>query len=318
MRIKFLSGKYPADALSTKICDSLAAVVFPRDGRSRLRGISKGWDHPNIAREYEIFARACPLYHEMASSLVLKIVGGEDRRLVDLGAGTGISTLEMLQNVHPDSVVWAVDPSEAMLSRAREDIRDSRVRWLVGDIQALVESRGTGWVDSLLANGAIWLEPQPELFFRQVYDILASKGSFGCTLPAEYLGDIEHLLSPEARSFAKVLDSIRRAAVGKKKFVHDHGAPEPNADAAFPVTAEGVAWLLRGIGFEKVSLQREETLVTADDRARWYALPPILDAWLPGVEAAGRAAAIRELFARVSVLPPFRLSWVSIWAEKGP
>jgi len=281
-----------------------------------LRHLKKGWEFPGTVRNYEIFVRSCPLYTEMASALASHCVREDDRVIVDLGAGTGINTLSILNRMNPQAQLWSVDPSEAMLSRARSRVQDPRVSWLVGDSGVLHDLKGKGWVDSFLANASVWMDVDANLLFSRVAEMLNSGGIMGCTIPAEYLGEIHHLLSPEARAFSEVLDGIRRAAKSKQERSATHEVQEELCGGNFPTSSLELKELLEELGFGGFSFYREETIVTAEDRARWYALPPILAAWIPDATEAVRAAAVRELFARTRVLPPIRMVWLAFWAWK--
>ena len=281
-----------------------------------MRHLQKGWDKPETVRDYEIFIRSCPLYREMASSLADRCVGERQRVLVDLGAGTGINTVEILDRMHPGAQLWSVDPSELMLARARSQIKDPRVRWLVGDSGVLADMRSGRWVDAFLANASAWMDPDPDILFQRVADMLNPGGVFGCTLPAEYLGEIHYLVTPEARAFSSVLHSIRSAAISQQSRQNDDEVQGDLRGENFPTSFEDLRARLEVLGFGSVGAQRDDTIVTAEDRARWYSLPPVLGTWLPGANEAARAAAVRELFARTSVLPPVRMGWLTVWARK--
>jgi SAM-dependent methyltransferase len=275
----------------------------------------KGWDQPGTARDFDIFARSCPLYSEMASNLTLRCVTGRERTLVDLGAGTGVNTAAIVVRMHPEARLWAVEPSEVMLSKARRHVLDPRVRWLVGDSAVLRELKGGAWVDVCLANASAYMDLEPDRLLKRVAEMLKPGGIFGCTIRAEYLGEIHHLITPEARAFAEVLDSIRHAAESRNNGVCE--AREAPTGGNFPATCDALSERLRGLGFRQVVFERDDTIMTAEDRARWYALPPIRDAWIPHASESAKAAAVRELFARTRALPPLRMCWISVWAKKG-
>ena len=58
---------------------------------------------------------------------------GPDEVVLDVGCGTGNLTLALLEKLSDAGRVVAVDISPAMLAKAREKVRDSRVSWHVGD-----------------------------------------------------------------------------------------------------------------------------------------------------------------------------------------
>jgi SAM-dependent methyltransferase len=58
------------------------------------------------------------------------------KRWLDLGCGTGALTEAILAHVQPQEV-WAVDSSEGYLAFARRRVRDDRIRFRLGNAQAL-------------------------------------------------------------------------------------------------------------------------------------------------------------------------------------
>ena len=58
----------------------------------------------------------------------------QPKRMIDLGCGTGVLTVELVQ---PGREVIGVDPAEAMLAIARSRPGGDRVRWIRGDATAI-------------------------------------------------------------------------------------------------------------------------------------------------------------------------------------
>jgi trans-aconitate methyltransferase len=75
---------------------------------------------------------------------------------LDVGCGTGALTETMLGRASPTQV-HGIDPSEGYLALAREQVRDPRARFDVGDARHLsVESARYGAVVSALVSISFW------------------------------------------------------------------------------------------------------------------------------------------------------------------
>jgi trans-aconitate methyltransferase len=82
--------------------------------------------------------------------------GAVPRRVLDVGAGTGILT-EMLAREWPEALIEAVELSPAMVSVARMKSRCRRVRWTAGDIRTAAVQ---GPFDLIASSSALhWVQP---------------------------------------------------------------------------------------------------------------------------------------------------------------
>jgi len=76
-------------------------------------------------------------------------------RVLDLGAGTGLSTLFLLKRF-PDARVTLLDFSEEMLSVARERFRDNpNINYVVGDYRFLLLDESLGRLSSGIPGGSV-------------------------------------------------------------------------------------------------------------------------------------------------------------------
>lgn len=84
------------------------------------------WDFEGAAQDYDVLvAGPSPLYAryaEVLDSIVRLCHAGPGKRVLDIGTGTGNLALRCLQR---GARVVALDPSEAMLARARTKLRDT-------------------------------------------------------------------------------------------------------------------------------------------------------------------------------------------------
>lgn len=80
-------------------------------------------------------------------------------RWLDVGCGTGALSQTILEQAAP-ALVKGIDPSEDYIAYAREQVRDRRVSFLVGDARALPV--GTGEYDAVVSGLALNFVPRPE------------------------------------------------------------------------------------------------------------------------------------------------------------
>src|SRR6185437_15896521 len=94
-----------------------------------------------------VFAEHAHAYHEQRRRIVpcfdafygtavevLGLRGGAVKRVLDLGAGTGLMTRAVLSR-YPGAEVVLVDGAHEMLDRAREQLADARARFVVADLR---------------------------------------------------------------------------------------------------------------------------------------------------------------------------------------
>lgn len=123
---------------------------------------------------------------------------GPGRRLLDLGCGTGRWTLPLVQRTGCHAV--GVDNSPEMLERARSKDRESRVTWVLGDVERL-EVEPESFDCALMSLMMHHLENHLAAF-HGVFRALRSGGVFLIrqgTLE-QIQDDVVHRLFPEALS----------------------------------------------------------------------------------------------------------------------
>ena len=273
------------------------------------------WDRIETATAYARFSRACPMYREVAEAMVARVARPGDAMLVDLGAGTGVCTEALAAQSHSGARIWAVEPAAAMLAQARTEVHDPRVRWLLGDVRSLARLRPPRSVDAITSNASLWLDPDPIEALSVAAELLHDRGRLGFTMPAEYLGDIAHLLTPEARAFAGALEEVRALALEAAPRRGPRAVDTP--EAPLPPNPPDLHEALAALGYGDIAIEGIEIVITADDRARWYGLPPFLENWLPGLSAERRMAAVRLLIQRAAALPPMVQVWNLVTARRG-
>jgi arsenite methyltransferase len=97
--------------------------------------------------------------------------------VVDIGAGSGMDSFVAAKAVGPDGKVIAVDMTEAMLQRGRENVALTglpQIEYREGFAEALpVEDES---VDLVISNGVINLAPDKGVVFREAFRVLRDGG----------------------------------------------------------------------------------------------------------------------------------------------
>lgn len=126
---------------------------------------------------YESFEARHGLFGKMAERLAgLARVDRPAPRILDVGCGSGISTL-VLSRIHGDaSAIVGLDISDAMVRRARERLKDrANVRIERGDAEELARDL-RGPFDAIYYNASIFLIPEYRRSVLQAAGLLAPAG----------------------------------------------------------------------------------------------------------------------------------------------
>jgi ubiquinone/menaquinone biosynthesis C-methylase UbiE len=114
------------------------------------------WNTKKNAAGYDAYASKFSLYKETSRDLVeiANITSG--MTVVDLAAGTGVTTEAVLEQTDNDVTVIAVDQAEEMLKKARERHSDKgNVTYVVAQAESLEKSISDK-VDAVICNSAFW------------------------------------------------------------------------------------------------------------------------------------------------------------------
>lgn len=107
--------------------------------------------YQNLAEQYDSFLTYSPDFvRRMTSKMIEKLRLEEDDRLVDLGGGTGLYAVDILQQVDLRHPILLVDPFEEMLARAPDD---PRLRPVCADALNFAAEEGT--YDKVLMKEAV-------------------------------------------------------------------------------------------------------------------------------------------------------------------
>lgn len=140
--------------------------------------------------------------------LMKQLKGREFQRIIDVGCGSGKSTLPLLESF-PESEIVGVDSSEEMLQTARE--QSSEISWkLLDGSKPLTE---LGRFDLVFSNAFMPWIPDQEAFIRYSRFLLNKGGVFAAQIPAfeqmkvtELTREVVAEMDPEGKIFMDVED----------------------------------------------------------------------------------------------------------------
>ncbi|MEZ4269632.1 MAG: methyltransferase domain-containing protein [Myxococcota bacterium] len=254
------------------------------------------------------------MYSEVARALVTALQLSAAARVADLGAGTGASTQAVLAALGPDGRVVGVDPAERMVTAARQRITDPRARFVVGDASALV-TMPEAPLDAALASSVIWLCPSLPEALAALHAALRPGGRLGLSVPAEYLGESQHLLSPSALRVAAALTDLRAAAPSH--------AAQPPAPTPLPTglgRLDAFETALAESGFSHVAASLFSRVSPAEEQLAWLGQPVVLSGLLGSDDPATLERARGRLRAKLQpeIAPDFAVEqrWFLVTATR--
>jgi len=131
------------------------------------------------AHEYDAQRRRLVPQLDLFYSTAVDVIGlrsGEVRRVLDLGAGTGLMS-QAVHERHPHAELVLLDGSEEMLSRVDERLPARLVTAIVGDLRGQLPGGPFDAVVSALAIHHVEHAAKRDLFAR-VHDVLRPGGVF--------------------------------------------------------------------------------------------------------------------------------------------
>lgn len=153
---------------------------------------------------------------------------------LDVGCGTGALVERILDKFVPRSVK-GVDPSEGFLGFARENIRNGRVDFVLGDAQALPEARLA--FDVVVSGLVLNFVPKPEAAAAEIARVLRPGGIAGAYV-WDYAGKMQFM-----RHFWNAAVAL------------DPAAREKDEGRRFPLCSpDALRSLWQGAGFRRVEV----------------------------------------------------------------
>lgn len=156
--------------------------------KSTMKGHEDQLFHGRLADEYSLLSRVCPELLDCSREVAALVAAfpqrtdGRPLEALELGCGTGLSTLRFLQS-REDLILHAIDLAEPMLIQAREALAEAhqqgRVSFECGDMVRLLEARPSESADLVLSNYALHnlLEAERKTLIREIARVLRPGGA---------------------------------------------------------------------------------------------------------------------------------------------
>jgi ubiquinone/menaquinone biosynthesis C-methylase UbiE len=234
---------------------------------------SPAWLEAETARRYKLFTEQTTMYQEL-SGLMVQLAGIEPgMQVLDLGCGTGITTLAVLAALGESGRVCAVDLSEPMLAVARERIQLAQVTFIQADA-ATIASLADQSVDCVVCNSVFWqFRHKPEVM-AEMRRLLRPRGRFVFNAPEPYF--IFEAI-PRSKKVSVLFEQLvaERYGVGRQDL-------------------RSIEIFLRNCGFEIIGQQMlERTRSTAESYL--FMQIPVATAWMePPLAYETRQALLEE------------------------
>ncbi len=129
-----------------------------REFKNRFKdAVARNFDQS--AAVYDAFESRHHLFESLTRRLCEMIAPNAPARVLDVGCGTGISTLALQRNLAYSPVIYAIDISESMLVQARERCKDiPGIYFVRGDAERLSEYFNEAF-DGVFYTASIFLLP---------------------------------------------------------------------------------------------------------------------------------------------------------------
>ncbi len=159
--------------------------------------------------QYQAFEDHTGFFRTLTSALLARMKPAVGAYLLDVGCGTGASSLQILE-AFPESRVWGLDNSSAMLEAAREKIGESeRLIFVEGDASNLTDHFDFQF-DAILYNAAIFLIPDYQESLKQARSLLKARGYVGVTF-------IDGLYDADGRNCLEFADQAAKVGISLKR-----------------------------------------------------------------------------------------------------
>ena len=193
-----------------------------------------------------------------------------DADILDVGCGTGASCLQLLQAM-PESRVWGLDLSPAMLSAARSRIGESeRLNLVEGDAARLSDYFDRRF-DAIIYSASIFLIPDFRESLERAHDLLNEHGTIGLTF-------MDGLYDSAGNNLLEMADRQAREGVSLRK----------------PVNLSEFQSFFAGM-FSVHKCWKEDFELPKDLLCEFFSVPAMSAGLFPGIEYSARVAKVARL-----------------------
>lgn len=239
------------------------------------------WGSRLNAEIYDRFVREQRIYSWLNRILVAEARLAEAERVLDLGCGTGATTLACLAVVGARSEVVGLDASESMIEVARANVHDPRARFEIG--AAAEADRLDGTFDAVVCNAAFWQFPAPASVFRALSRVTLPGARFVFDVPAERVAGESTSIHP----FQVALWTSIEAETGR--------ALDAQPASVDPERLDAIA---REHGFAPDGRMRHVYEGTQGELIDLMSIPAMLEPLTPGLDQGRRDAVLARALER--------------------
>jgi ubiquinone/menaquinone biosynthesis C-methylase UbiE len=228
-------------------------------------------------QNYDEFEEASGLFAFLARELASSAGVADGNSVLDVGCGTGISTLVLLDIVGPVGHATGIDISPRMLDLAvKRGAGHSNVDFVVGDAGALNTLLAPRTFDAILYNACVFLLPDAAESLKSAYRILKPGG----------LVAMNHIGGAFVAG-RELFTELFPEWAGGQSF------PAPR----FPADIAGLENMVTLAGFSNVRKGTVEKTLPLDHLQRFYQVPAQSASLYPKLALAERRAAVEKMFA---------------------
>lgn len=283
------------------------------------------WDEEAQAEAYLRFCERSAHYRESSAALLDTLGLPPDARLGELGFGTGETTREILARLGPDGRYVGVDPAPRMLNHMQATTADERTSFRIGGARALAWAAAfEGGFSHLVAHACIWLANDLPEALTNLWRAALPGGRVALSIPAEYLGFIEHLQTEPSLAVQAAILETRHAlglsAPGAQPQAQSPGQP------AVPTSSEGPAAHLGDVdrfrqtlmeaGWRDVELTRWSRPWPTSEYLDWLSLPVVAEGLVGEADKPRAQELIEGVRARVNPASPLTAVWYFVLATR--
>lgn len=221
--------------------------------------------------EYQSFEDRYGFFRRLTAILINRMELPVTADILDVGCGTGASSLQIV-NALPESRVWGLDNSVAMLDAARTRNGESdRLTFVEGDAANLTKYFQIQF-DAIIYSASIFLVPDYRESLGQACSLLKTGGSVGLTF-------MDGLYDFDGNNLFEVAERTAKQGVSLKKVVN-----WSEFEAFF---AQHAPWHRSWI--EDFQLPRSQL-------REFYSIPAVSAGIFPGIEYSDRVKKVGRLF----------------------
>lgn len=148
----------------------------------------KEWSDNITVTMYDELVSNSELYKEINNDIIEIAAINEGNCIVDVGCGTGITTIELVKRYN-EITVFAIDPSQNMINCAKSKLKDDRVNYFITKGENINEIITKNSIDRIICNASFW-QMDLDTFLSGAYQTIKPNGKLIFNLSRAFLEDI--------------------------------------------------------------------------------------------------------------------------------